>query len=98
MQVAGLERLHLLIGDLDTTLVGVGVEGGRDGEPGRGGGRGDGLDDDLVGFEGTPAPVQGDRGEQPVLDPVPFRGSRRQVRDGDLQPGLGGELGELSLS
>jgi hypothetical protein len=46
------EVFHRLIGDLDTFEVAAGVEFGMDGEPGTGGGRGDGVDDDLVAFPG----------------------------------------------
>ena len=52
LQVGGLEGLHLLVGDLDTPLVGVGIKGCLDAQPGLGGGRRDGLDDDLVGPQG----------------------------------------------
>src|SRR6266487_4675926 len=44
LQVGGLERLHLLVGDLDAARVGGGVERGLDTQPGLGGGRRDGLD------------------------------------------------------
>jgi SOS response associated peptidase (SRAP) len=41
LQVGDLERLHLLVGDLDALLVGVGVEHRLDPQPGLAGGRGD---------------------------------------------------------
>ena len=81
----------------DAGGVGAGVEVGADGQPGGGAGGADQVDDDLVAGQGPAAPVQGDLGEQPVLDLVPFAGARRQVADGDRQAGLGGELGELDL-
>src|SRR5674476_1349034 len=68
LQVCDLECLHLLVGDLDALLVGVGVEYRLDRQTGLGGGRRDRLDDNLVGFQGSTAPVHGDRGEHPVLD------------------------------
>ena len=43
------------------------------------------------------SPVQGDLGELPVFDLVPFAGSRWEVADGDRQAGLGGEAGEFNL-
>src|SRR6266496_5510943 len=42
-------------------------------------------------------PVESDVGEQPVLDLVPLGGSGREVADGDRQPGLQRERGELGL-
>ena len=75
----------------DAGGVGAGVEVGADGEPGRGGGGADQVDDDLVAGQRPAAPVHGDLGEQPVLDLVPLAGARRQVADGDRQAGLGGE-------
>jgi hypothetical protein len=44
LQVGDLEGLHFLVCDLDAALVGAGVEFRLDGQPGLGGGRGDGLD------------------------------------------------------
>ena len=97
LQVCDLECLHLLVGDLDALLVGVGVEYRLDRQTGLGGGRRDRLDDNLVGFQGSTAPVHGDRGEHPVLDFVPFGGARWQVAHGDLQTGLGGQLAQFGL-
>ena len=77
------EGFHVFVGDLDAAGVGVGVEFGVDGEPGLGGDGFEGFDDDFVRFQGPAAPVPADRGEQPVLDLVPFRGAGRQVADGD---------------
>src|ERR1035441_2208039 len=62
-----------------------------------GGGRGDGLDDDLVGYQRAGPPVHGDEAEQPVLDPVPLGRAGREMRHGDLQPGLGCQRGEFGL-
>ena len=44
----------LPVGDLDALGVGGGVQLGGDSEPRAGGGRGDGLDDDLVAGQGRP--------------------------------------------
>ena len=57
----------------------------------------DQVDDDLVAGQGLAAPVRRDVGEQPVLDLVPLAGAGREVADGDRQPGLGGERGQLDL-
>jgi hypothetical protein len=61
---------HLGIGHPDALGVGATVEAALDGEAGAGGGAGDQLDDHLVGQQGLAAPVLGDEGEQPMLDPV----------------------------
>ena len=75
-QDAGVgEGLHLPVGDLDAGRVGGGVEVGLDGQPGRGLGRTDGLDDDFVAGQGPTAPVDRDEREQPVLDLVPLAGA-----------------------
>src|SRR3954469_16890362 len=62
---------HLGIGHPDALGGGATVEAALDGEAGAGGGAGDQLDDHLVGEQGLAAPVLGDEGEQPMLDPVP---------------------------
>src|SRR6266496_3145522 len=91
------QGLHLLVGDLDALLVGAGVQSGLDGQPGRGGGRGDRLNNDFVAGQRPAAPVHGDLGEQTVLNPVPFRGSRREVAHADLQAEFFREPGQLHL-
>src|SRR3954453_23764418 len=79
---------HLGIGHLDAFRVGAAVEAALDGEAGAGGGAGDQLDDHPVGQQRLAAPVLGDEGEQPMLDPVPLAGARPQVGHRDRQPGL----------
>lgn len=96
-QRALFEAFHLLVGDLDAVGVAAGVQFGVHGHPGAGGGRGDGVDDDLMALEWPTAPVHPDVREQPVLDLLPFGCSGRQVADGDGQPGLVGEVGELGF-
>ena len=63
-----IEGGHLGIGHPDALGVGAAVEAALDGEAGAGGGAGD---HHLVGQQGLAAPVLGDEGEQPMLDPVP---------------------------
>jgi hypothetical protein len=74
VEVGGLdvECSHLGIGDLDTLLVGVGIEPAGHGEAGIGGGVGDQLDDDLVADQRFAAPVLCNEGEQPMLDLIPL--------------------------
>ena len=62
---------HLGIGHPDALGVGATVEAAPDGEAGAGSGAGDQLDDHPVGEPWLAAPVLGDEGEQPMLDPVP---------------------------
>jgi hypothetical protein len=62
------EVFHLLVADFGAEGVAADVQGGGDGEPGGGGGRGDGVDDDLVAGQRPAPPGAGDVAEQPVLD------------------------------
>ena len=93
----GFKVFHLLVGDLDACGIGRPVEFGVHGQPGVGGGRGDGLDDHFVAGQWSAAPVHRDVGEQSMLDLVPLAGARRQVAHGDGQAGGGGELGQFGL-
>lgn len=62
-----LEGLHLLVGDLHSGGVLGRVEFGVHGQPGVGGGRGDGVHDDVVAGQRPAAPVHRDMGEQAVV-------------------------------
>jgi len=73
------------------------VEAGVDLEAGAGAGRGDRVDDYLVGGQRSAAPVLGDEAEQPVLDFVPLRCAGREVADADGQAGLVGQALQLGL-
>ena len=64
------EGVDLLLRVSDAGGVGAGVEFGADGQPGRGAGGADQVDDDLVAGQGPAPPVQGDLREQPVFDLV----------------------------
>jgi hypothetical protein len=88
---------ELLVGDFDSFGVGIGVEAGVDLEAGAGGGRGDEVDDDLVGEEWFAAPVLADKAEKPVLDFVPLAGGGREVADADGEAGVVCELLQLGL-
>ena len=94
----GFEGLHVTVGDFDAARVGAGVEFRVHGQPGAGADGLEGFDDDLVGLQGASAPVAADRGEQPVLDLVPFAGARRQVADADRQSALLCQRGGLPCS
>jgi hypothetical protein len=67
----------------DARGVLAGVQGGLDAQTAAGAGRRDGLDDHLVAGQWPAPPVDGDVGEQPVLDLVPLRRARRVVADRD---------------
>src|SRR5215831_19252319 len=95
--MAVFDVVHLLVADDGALGVGAAVEDGGDGQPGGGGDRGDGVDDDVVAGQRAAAPGQGDLGEQPVLDLVPLGGAGREVQHGDLQPGSGRQRGEPGL-
>src|SRR5918996_5762205 len=90
-------RCQLLITHLDPEWVAAAVQLRPDPQARAGGGRPDQLDDHLMAFQRAAPPVHRDRAAQPVLDPVPLGGPRRQVTHGDLKPGLGGEPGQLGL-
>jgi hypothetical protein len=74
----------LPVGKFYLGRVVVGVEFALYDEAGLGGGVGYEAHDGLVGGQWSAAPVDGDLGEQPVLDLVPFAGAGRVVADDDL--------------
>jgi hypothetical protein len=59
---------------------------------------GDELDDGAYIGEGSASPVQRDQAEEAMLDLVPFGGAERVVADGDGQPGVDGQAGQVVLS
>src|SRR6266550_9060272 len=89
--------LPLLFGEFHPRGVEVRVEFALDGESGRGRSVGDEVDDGLVGFQRPSPPVDGDSGEEPVLDLVPFAGAGWVMADRDLKAGGSGQLGEFVL-
>ncbi len=86
-----------LLADRDAGGVVAAVQVRLDAQPGARAGGLDGLDHDLVAGQRAAPPVEGDVGEQSVLDLVPFRGARREVADRDRQPCFGGQGGQLAL-
>ena len=95
--VVDRQGFHLLLGVGQAGGVFAGVELDGDGQPGGCGGGADQLDHGLVAGQRPAAPVAGDLREQPVLDLIPLGGARRVMAYGDLQPGLGGQPGQLHL-
>src|ERR1019366_4748659 len=77
------ETLHLLRRDLDAPCVGVAIESRLDDESGAGFRCGNQTHYRAVVGEGPAAPVQGDEGEEPVLDLVPLARAGREVAHGD---------------
>ena len=92
-----VEGVHLIVGDLDSLGVLIFVEYGMNDKPLARLGIGDQVDDDLVAREQDPLPVHADMGEEPMLDFVPFRGSRREVAHPDRPADLVGKRLKLLL-
>ena len=70
-------------GDGLTLFVGSIEEVSTDGEAGPGSGGADVVEYRVVAVKGSSSPVFRDLAEEPVLDRIPFRGSRRVVGNGD---------------
>ena len=87
MEAGGLDSDagHGFFVDLETSSVGVSVEGRTNLEAGGGTSTRDQLDDDLVAGQRSAAPVLADEGKEAMLDLVPLAGSGREVADGDGQ-------------
>jgi hypothetical protein len=81
-----VQGCHLLVGDFDALLIGIGIKLTGDGGTGLGGGADDQLDDGQVADQRLGAPVHGDEGKQLVLDAVPFTGAGWQMVHGDGDP------------
>src|SRR5690349_2649255 len=92
-----VDLVQLGIGNLDASGVRAAIEFGPNAEA-SGGARGaNELDDGLVIDERPSAPVLGDVAEHPMLDLVPLRGARGEMRDPDRETGGVGELLKLDL-
>ena len=92
-----VEGVHLIVGHLDPLGILVFVKHGMNDKPLARSGIGDQVDDDLVARERDPLPVHADVGEEPMLDFVPFRGSRREVAHPDRPADLVGKRLKLLL-
>src|SRR5258708_258719 len=90
-----LELRHLLIGDPDAPLVGIGVDLAFHSQACNCCSRGDEVNDDLMADEWLATPVHADKREKAVFDLVPLAGTRREVTDGDFQSGFVGQLLEF---
>jgi hypothetical protein len=64
------DRFLLLISEFDFRGIEIGVEFATDCESFRGRGVGDEINDRLIGLQRPATPVEGDLGEEPVLDLV----------------------------
>ena len=86
VELVPVERqgVHLGLGDRLAGGTFARVESGLDPESGRGPGVADQVDDGLEGAQRLAPPVLRDVAEQPVLDPVPLAGARREVADAHL--------------
>src|SRR5256886_3121429 len=88
---------QLLVFDLGAERVGAGIALSPYLQPCAGGGGADQVDDHLVVGERPPSPVHGDVTEEPVLDFVPLRGTRRKATHRDVKAGSGGQLAQLDF-
>lgn len=88
---------HLRVGDSDAGGIVPAVEFSTDVQAGAAVGRTDETDDRRQIDERRAPPVHRDVREQAVLDLVPFARARREVTDGDGEPGAVGELLQLPL-
>src|SRR5260370_23095472 len=82
---------QLLVGDLDARRIFVGVQLGAYFQPLIGLGVSNQIDYYLMAPEWPAALVLADKGEEPMLDLVPFAGARRKVAHREVETGLVGE-------
>ena len=86
------EFRHLLVGNLDSCRVDVGVELAFHCQTSFRSSRGDEVDNHLVADQRLAPPVLADEGEQAMFDLVPLAGARRKMADRNLQARFVGEL------
>ena len=92
-----IQLIQLLLGDLDSCLVLLGVQSALHFQAFLGCRRTDQADDHSQRDKGPSPPVLAYVAEHAVLDFVPLGGARRKVGDMDLQPGLVGQMLQLLL-
>lgn len=85
-----VKSLEFLIAHFDASRIGVGVLDGSDDQSFLGGGMRNKLNDRFKRDQGLGTPVDGDGGEEPMFDLIPFAGSRRKMTDRDAESGLVG--------
>ena len=90
-------RLLLLVSEFDFNGVEVWIEFAANGQARGGRGVGDEVDDGLVSFEWSSAPVVGDSGKESMFNLVPLTGSGWIVADGDFESGFLGQSGEFEF-
>ena len=79
--VGVLEFMHSLITDLDLSWILGGIQDCLDGSTVGGRRSADGAHDYFAAGQGATTPVDRDTREEPVLDLVPLRRSRREMTD-----------------
>src|SRR5215831_12049956 len=89
--------VDLLIGDLDPSLISLGIEHRFHLQPASGSGRANQIDYTFVVPERRPFPSQTDKREQPMLNPIPFAGPRRIMRHADRSSDLLGQFQQIRL-
>ena len=83
---------HLLIRNFDTLWISPLIQLTPDPQSSLRSCRCDEVDNRCQAHQWSAAPIHGDVGKEPMLDLVPFAGSRRKVADGDR---LARRIGEL---
>src|SRR3989441_9184536 len=92
-----VKSLEFIIAHFDASRIGVGVLDGSDDQSFLGGGMRDELNDHFKRDQGLGTPVEGDVGEEPMFDLIPFTGSRRKMTEIDAESGLVGQPLHLTL-
>ena len=82
---------QICLGDFYTESILFPVQLGFDSKPGGGCGASDQVDDRFKAHQRSATPVLSDEGKHPMLNFVPFAGSRRKVADVDAQTGCVGQ-------
>src|SRR5947209_18826866 len=93
-----VKRLEFLIAHFDASRIGVGVLDGSDDQSLLAGGMRDELNDRFKRDQGLGTPVDGDVGEEPMFDLVPFAGARRKMTDCDALSSFVGHPVHVTLA
>jgi hypothetical protein len=92
-----VKSLEFLIAHFDASRIDVGVLDGRDDQSFLGSGMRDELNDCFKRDQGLGTPVDGDVGEGPMFDLMPFARSWRKMTHRDTESGLVGQPLRLTL-